>query len=540
MNSQQSGSGCPSAISTLCECEGQFLEVLLSRFELHRYDQNAGCELGVSLRNDSPCITNRAGVNEARARNGFSLGDPISWKERTSSVQARIDAFLSGGNDGAGFVYDDDSFRFRFVSGGVLLIAAVEGRQYFCLRWRDIDPVGWNLANGGSDTRLEMMDPARIIERELREEMLVVDPRRESGVRYQFSTGSRAGHAPEQEEEAWRKWESKFRADPCAADAFAEEELPLLWIHGPDSLRVESELPRQGHIARPRPTEGFFLNINAEDFGIELDKMAKIHLPQGAVICDGELTLGSLLNSPIGLFEVSSFRSRFESNPSDAKSWEPDILFFDGKRWPPARLREVISLFLDHKREVGLLDAGAEIHPSPQRLGLCPATRTLIQRWCALPSDKASQSEAADNAKSADHPYEIFISFASEAGALAQRVYQHLLELGRERTFFSPESIRVADFGAEIDRALGTAQMLLAIGTVPGHFEKRWPRYEWQSYSNDFLGGGKLSCQIITIVAPGVNASDLPYRLRHTSQMIQFDPANPERALQELEKFLPR
>lgn len=537
MKSVEERPGSASAISTLRECEGQFLEVLLSRFELHRNDN--GVELGVSLRNDSPCITNRAGVNEARRGNGFHPDHTSHWEQRVRSVQAGLDAFLSGKTEQPEYVYDDASFRFRFLSGGVLLIAAVEGKQYFCLRWRDIEPIGWNLANGGSDSRLEMVDPVRIIERELREEMLVVDPRREHGVRYQFSTGASRAGTPEQEEEAWRMWESRFRADPCAADAFTIEELPLLWIHGPDSLRVDSEQIRPGHISRPRPTDGYFLNINAEDFGIELDKMARIHLPRGAVLCDGELTHGSLLNSPIGLFEVGSFRARFESGQGTA-NWEPDLLFFDGKRWPTTRLREVLSLFLQHKKDVGLLDPTADTSAPQQPLGLCPATRSLIQRWCSLPQEQpSSQPGSGDPAQGADYPYDIFISFASEARALAQRIFQHLLETGRGKPFFSPESIRVADFSTEIDKALGSAQVLLSVGMVPAHFEKRWPYYEWQSYSNEFLGGRKTVGQIITIVAPGIHPSDLPYRLRNSSQMIQFDPTNPEKALQELERFLP-
>jgi len=49
-------------------------------------------------------------------------------------------------------------------------------RDYYCLFYREIAPVGWNIANGGAESVAELLDPLATIERELREELIIVEP----------------------------------------------------------------------------------------------------------------------------------------------------------------------------------------------------------------------------------------------------------------------------------------------------------------------------------------------------------------------------
>ena len=76
------------------------------------------------------------------------------------------------------------------------------------------------------------------------------------------------------------------------------------WIDGPDIARVQIDNDDFAEIA------GCFVNVNAKDFGIELDKVVKIAPRSNAVLCDGEQTRNFVLNRLVGLFEVDSLNER--------------------------------------------------------------------------------------------------------------------------------------------------------------------------------------------------------------------------------------
>lgn len=65
------------------------------------------------------------------------------------------------------FLHNDENFPFRYASGGTLPILRMEGQGYYCFFYRDIFPIGWNIANGGCCTREELLNPQMTIEREL-------------------------------------------------------------------------------------------------------------------------------------------------------------------------------------------------------------------------------------------------------------------------------------------------------------------------------------------------------------------------------------
>ncbi len=65
---------------------------------------------------------------------------------------------------------------FRWASAGYLPIFVIEGVRYCMLFLRNLRPVaGWNLANGASASRKELVKVDETAERELREEILVID-----------------------------------------------------------------------------------------------------------------------------------------------------------------------------------------------------------------------------------------------------------------------------------------------------------------------------------------------------------------------------
>ena len=98
------------------------------------------------------------------------------------------------------------------------------------------------------DSRSELLDPSQAVERELAEELVIV---------------SRSGRT--------------------------RYALPFKWEAGPDTVILKTPF----HDVRR--LENYIVNINATDFGIELDRIARIAVPADAVLCDGEITNGRAL-----------------------------------------------------------------------------------------------------------------------------------------------------------------------------------------------------------------------------------------------------
>src|SRR5262249_34916100 len=155
-----------------------------------------------------------------------------------------------------------------------------------------VHPVGWNIANGGTDTRSEMLNPQDTIERELREELLIADFANDT--RYTFSANAGKPWDHPVHAAARHLWTRKFpEKEP---GALKTGEVQVEWLDGPDSLSVQTE-SGDGQLFLDRRT-GFFLNINGEDFGIEFDKVGRIRLPDSVTLFDGEIDGGRMVNCP--------------------------------------------------------------------------------------------------------------------------------------------------------------------------------------------------------------------------------------------------
>ena len=64
------------------------------------------------------------------------------------------------------------------------------------------------------------------------------------------------------------------------------------------------------------------------DFGIEIDRIAKINIKDSAILCDGEMTQGVLLDRIIGLFPITDFRV---DDIMQSAEYIPEIYFFNGQ-----------------------------------------------------------------------------------------------------------------------------------------------------------------------------------------------------------------
>jgi len=391
------------SVLPLSLAEDRFLQILLSKFSISRRQSSSGdCfELSVRFSDETPAIWN---VNGKRY-----LQNVLSEAAR-DGYQKTLDDFLLNGRGKDKYDLSNPNFFFRYASGGTLPIIQVKsGRRtgsYYCLFYRDVYPVGWNIANGGSDTRAELLNPQETIERELREELIIADF--EKYQRYAFSIDGRITPDPPAHAAALRLWARRFPHLSLLDPARIETE----WQLGPDSVVIEmgNEVP----IRR----EGFFLNINGEDFGIELDRICKITLPElspSIALFDGELEGGQLVNSPVGLFNVDQFNkqlapsacgniqelinkeasshSALEKNEmADAVDaqifpcYKPDLFFFDGKcHDDPGDIDKILKgPFMEHLRQLRNATDIAYLEKQILRgaqYKLCPVTERIARRF---------------------------------------------------------------------------------------------------------------------------------------------------------------
>jgi len=245
--------------------ENHFLELLLTRFALRRTGK--GTELQVSFDDDTAAITLRQAKHAV-------LGGIDDFPAKSAALQKQLDAFLIE-QQGSEFTHDDPGFPFRYISGGTLPIMRLGEEEYYCLFYRDIFPVGWNIANGGTDSRGELLNPEETIRRELREELVIINLHQ--GIRYVFKDDYGKRLELPEFEVARRIWQKRFKH--LDFESFDERELAVKFLEGPDSLRIKC-----GDELRTVP--GCFLNINAVDFGIEIDRVGKLHgLDKEVTLC---------------------------------------------------------------------------------------------------------------------------------------------------------------------------------------------------------------------------------------------------------------
>jgi hypothetical protein len=123
-----------------------------------------------------------------------------------------------------------------------------------------------------------------------------------------------------------------------------------------------------------------FVNINAADFGIELDRIARIRLTERVVLCDGEVSGERVLNRPVALFEVSRLQQGVSAGHT---RFLPDRFFHGGKARHGADLPDFLNRVL--LREMRQWRPRRDIDrfartSDDDRLRLCPVTESIVRR----------------------------------------------------------------------------------------------------------------------------------------------------------------
>lgn len=211
----------------------------------------------------------------------------------------------------------DPRIPLRWASGGALVIATWRGRKWVVLLFREIDPIGWNVANGASESPAEHFDLQRLAFRELSEELIVLD-------------GNPTEGHPVRQRSLVLPWTTTGN-DPLRSNQFSathrslrEEHDGLLIdpaVNSEDGCRVDvistdmevlASSPRHaGQVVR-----NTIFSINPREHGVEVLLPIHIALNDTDFLLDGEIIdeLGGIpARRPIMLLSIDHLRREYEA-----------------------------------------------------------------------------------------------------------------------------------------------------------------------------------------------------------------------------------
>jgi hypothetical protein len=496
----------------------EFVQVLIDHFILSRDDN--GKMLQFEIHN------NTMAIRDPKAR--YLLNQFIGKctnKEKVRKLLKKIAEFEKDKNL-LSYQFDATAFPFRYANGGVLPIIKVRKKDYFCLFYRAVFPVGWNIANGAANNIDDIRNPVKIIHREFSEEFIIAD--HDNKILYIFDSGDNDVMVGTQET-AYQLWNDRLNLNDLSK--YERKSIPLKWILGNDKLRFKYGKDQFSY-------DGFFVNITPEDNAIELDKIALINLTGKFSFYDGEVgfisdeegnTESFLLNRIIGFFPVNKFLNNLGNN-----LFEPEFFYHSGKKYPGKYFKSILKEeYLKLHCKSGFRSRNQhkkylETVRSNTDLDLCPITRAITEKYYQwLKAEKQNilmlkkESGVEPKGLIKVEAFDIFISFKSRDQQIAELLYDFLRKRGFG-VFCSSKSIKLlgtSEYSKAIDNALQQSKCLVLIGSDLASFESGWIDYEWRTFQMLLLSNSKKG-ELFTFTK-NIDPHDLPLGLQ-TRENIRF------------------
>ena len=429
-------------INHLRWAEPAFIQVLLPKFDLHKTPTE--CTLTIEFKENEKTITRR--ITKEKIKNAIP-----QYEDKVAKYQKLFDSILLERSIGT-LRHDDPDFPFRFASGGTLPILLINDQEYYCLFFRDVFPLGWNIANGGCDSLTELLDPGITIGRELSEELIILGLFGNKDYIYRSSEG-KIIERPEFEM-ARQLWNLIFtRMD---FRRLKPAEIDIDWIEGPD--RVSTTLvSNDGLPILTNPITRCFVNITALDFSIEVDKVARIPIENNVLLLDGEITDHKILGRPIGLFEVNKTEAKLQAGETE---FFPDLVYYLGNPRPGGREEMLDVVFEKHIPRLIQEGIREKEHlpwlkkMRPHLFRLCPITTRMIRRHATY---KLETRQAQTSG------FSVFVSYSTQDQEFVTRLY-HDLQRNRVNCWYAPEELKGGEkLYDQIDSAIKIYDKLLLV-----------------------------------------------------------------------------
>jgi hypothetical protein len=282
------------------------IALLFNTIEIARRDGR--WTLSVDLRDQSCAIYSNRGKEFLRS--AFVPADPRQYHDCSRETHA----FLRGATQETTLTTHIRALR--WASGGFLPGTRWRGRWWVSLFFRDIEPVGWNLANGASETKDEYKDLDLLIYRETMEELVICRGIPMPHAQVTHLIPQVPGPRP--------------RRNAPPVPRLVEEHAHLRFHHdnvrfqrsqGPEILAQSTpELVTVTYHGRWRrtqsvTTENVLIAVNPLELGIEVARVGKFILEDSDRLLDGEVhhsEQGSyLVRAPVGLLSLDFLKEAY-------------------------------------------------------------------------------------------------------------------------------------------------------------------------------------------------------------------------------------
>lgn len=219
----------------------------------------------------------------------------------------------------------------RWASGGILPIVNYQNKDWVVCFFRDISPVGWNIANGASEDRNEHYSINKLIYREFSEEVNLFssNPYLELNqfiIQKQFYNSNLVDETALNNKSFYNKQHS-LRIEQDQLHLRFSDELR-------DRVRVKIlETPFSIRVGKNRIEEDVLFSINPHEFGIEVVRVLKFNMDDSNYILDGEIHESNnfLLRRPVLLIDKEYLKKTYDENGSIGE-FTDDERCFDGKK----------------------------------------------------------------------------------------------------------------------------------------------------------------------------------------------------------------
>lgn len=326
-------------------------------------------------------------------------GDRIGLAAR---LDEDIHSFVMEAGDGSWLDIPTSEIPLRWASGGVLPVVEWRGSTWSPFFFRDIPPVGWNIAAGSSETEEELNRPAWFGLREFVEETIVLPRPPQKGVEIPARTfphllTKEGGETQRALVSVNRHLEIRSRQDGLTLPAFPQGEVPA-------ERTIETSFVQTGTRLRIRSDDGetelsdILVCFNLLELGIEIVSVVRFELGDDDYLLDGEtLTpLGGaaeLVRMPMAMISHAYLEEVFGRDYAGPEYWNPPLVDYDAaadvwKQVPasqpsvrPARppiLGEIAVFGWDVERRL-TLGAGRSIDDDTWK---ADPTRTRHRKWC--------------------------------------------------------------------------------------------------------------------------------------------------------------
>ena len=313
--------------------------------------RNGGTTLEIDLRNQRYAIYDNIGKRYLTSRFVPELQADRTQKCRVES--AEITAFLRSKT--ASGTQRTTIPGLRWASGGALPIVTYDSRDWFCLFHRDIGPLGWNLANGGSEFADEWVNLRHLIYREMTEEVVVCDGIPTGGAvlnhyRLDFDHNWFPKKRTPADELCTRHHELRRRVDDIEIQWNQIHRRIQPIDHTSHKVHVIDDVVHGVFATGPADdTDDILIAVNPFELGVEVIRLIRFDLQPGEYILDGEVVRSRfgdyLARRPVGLVSVDFLKNRFRNNGESLGPVMNSVECLEGKDIGPVP-KEHYRLFL--------------------------------------------------------------------------------------------------------------------------------------------------------------------------------------------------